>query len=550
MFNCPNKRAGVCLFSASPDTKKEGETMANEMDGRTAGRIGNLNPSISRSGFVKTMGVGMAAAATGLSMAAKAQTPGGGGTTTVNATGKYPIDVKKVQDAVDRYNTVFLSGTFNFGNDSTGRGCVTIAKEGVTLQADTNGATILGGGVWRDIPPNSMIYSIGPAISVEAPGVTIRGLTMSGSMDTGIFVTPSSRSAQPSDKVITIENNTLAANWCALVTSSTGGWPVVIRKNKLTGTVGLFADWVGCAYQNSQFVQRLSPFDIVENDITSTREYPREEEVDDGILVTGWYTPAEFLPPYVTPPAPDWGDNGPVTITGNTVTMAHSDAPFEDWSEGINIGRSTSGLNHCIVANNIVKGYGQSGISKWPYGHDNQIIGNDLSGFVPWEEQIMVSARNTTVMNNVFGLANEVPFFTCGISLFSANMHPPYTPIPLPVENCMLMGNDYRRTGLPGGDWYTCIWIGSNVDYGGEGNEVKNNLIKETGKFPSGTGPSQQTFTMNFSSPPLCHDNRIIGLSADNISDPGIGQRIKDARSRMVQYYAQWGERMLNRKRA
>ncbi len=66
----------------------------------------------------------------------------------------------------------------------------------------------------------------------------------------------------------------------------------------------------------------------------------------------------------------------------------------------------------------------------------------------------------------------------------------------------------------------------------GQGNEVRNNLIDETGRFPEDTGgPANHIYQMNLSDPPLCHDNRIVGLPASFIFDPGIGQRIRDSRN-------------------
>jgi hypothetical protein len=65
----------------------------------------------------------------------------------------------------------------------------------------------------------------------------------------------------------------------------------------------------------------------------------------------------------------------------------------------------------------------------------------------------------------------------------------------------------------------------------GVGTEVKNNLISETGRFPVGTGgPNNQVYEFNLSTPALCYNNRIVGLPANHIMNPGIGQRIKQAR--------------------
>jgi len=314
---------------------------------------------------------------------------------------------------------------------------------------------------------------------------------------------------------------------------------MVIRNNKITGSVGIFADWVGYAYgKNHQLVQRSSPLDILGNDITATNTIPREVAAD-GIIVAGWSV--YFLPPYVTPPAPDWGDNGPVTISGNNVTNTQEFIPFVNYGSGICVGRSGAGLNNCRVTNNIVKGYGGDGIGISPFGHDNQVIGNDLSGFSSWSSSISICDHNSAVTNNILGKANLVPWFTCGILLYSMNTHPPKTPMPLPTENNTIANNDYTHTGCQGwrdpdaGNFN--ILVDTNANWGGEGTEVKNNFINETASFPTGTGGAREQIYYNPGD--LVYNNRIVGLPADYVLDPGIGQRIKDARSQMMQYYAQ-----------
>jgi hypothetical protein len=63
----------------------------------------------------------------------------------------------------------------------------------------------------------------------------------------------------------------------------------------------------------------------------------------------------------------------------------------------------------------------------------------------------------------------------------------------------------------------------------GQGTEVRNNLVSEVGMFPQGTGgPSNQVLEIKIGPNPLVHDNRIVGLPANFIPDPGIGQRIKE----------------------
>ena len=77
--------------------------------------------AISRSGFLKTVGTGIAAAgfaAAGFGGTVSAQVPPG--PTTVVGTGNWLVDVPAVQAAVDLGGTVLLQGTFNFGYDRGG----------------------------------------------------------------------------------------------------------------------------------------------------------------------------------------------------------------------------------------------------------------------------------------------------------------------------------------------------------------------------------------------------------------------------------------------
>ena len=482
-------------------------------------------------------------------------------TITVIGTDKYPKDVRAVQKAVDTYDIVKLSGRFNFGQATlefdpdtgeyigTPAGMVSIRRENVTLEADATGATISGGGAPIYAPPNPYTWTWWmtlPAIAVYAPGVTVRGLTMEGSID-GIFVsaaagtpsasgpttiennfvhpqawgifvvgTPGAQSA-PNAPVV-IEGNVVTTPDIAFYSILTGGWPLVVRNNTLTaGGAGVVPDWAGYALdQNMELVQALTPVDIVNNNITVGNKLQF-----DGICVMGWVVWDDNE----NPPPADWGDNGPVNITGNTVTMNNL------WGTAISIGRSAQGLNHCFVANNTIKGHSGDGIDKWPYGHDNWILENDLSGLTSEYQQIGVLAGGTIVRQNVLGIALLPP----PLLFFSVNIHPPFTPMPLPLQNCSVVDNEYRGTGCSG--WSQdngCILLASDVDLGwntGEGTEVRNNLVSEIGRFPQGTGgPSNQVLEIKIGPNPLVHDNRIVGLPANFISDPSIGQRLKNAR--------------------
>ncbi|MBT8210212.1 MAG: hypothetical protein KJP14_06760, partial [Eudoraea sp.] len=96
--------------------------------------------------------------------------------TTVVGTGIAAQDVAAVQSAVDNYNHVTLSGTFDFGSDET-TGGVDINRENVIVQGP---ATILNGAKTVLTPE---LGSVRYPISIRAPGVEIRKLTLSGEFE-------------------------------------------------------------------------------------------------------------------------------------------------------------------------------------------------------------------------------------------------------------------------------------------------------------------------------------------------------------------------------
>ena len=66
---------------------------------------------------------------------------------------------------------------------------------------------------------------------------------------------------------------------------------------------------------------------------------------------------------------------------------------------------------------------------------------------------------------------------------------------------------------------------------------MTDNLIKETGRFPAGTGgPKQQVLEF----PVYAHHNRIVGHAANEYaqleaSNPGIGQKIKESGAKFME---------------
>ncbi len=444
---------------------------------------------------------------------------------TVQGTNTYPEDVNAVQTALDQYDVVTLSGIFNFGQavfgvdwetgeiTGTPAGIVYMTRPKVVLKADEmTGATIAGGGA----PFSSKRFEVWPVIGITAADVTVRGLVMYGSPDTGIFFLGSPQTAL--GKQLTIEGNTISADYSAVMTEYTAGLRVIVNRNQFTspdstveGARLLWFGWTSYTRDTSgQLVPAKGSVEITNNEITM-----KNQNVVDGILVWGWGVGTGWgwgLPPL--PPGTnlaDWGDNGPITISGNVFTM---DCP---WCTAIQVGRSDVGANHVQVVNNTFTGTAGAGIDKWPYGRDNVIARNDLKELTTLFEQIGVMARGTIVDNNVLGPVIYAP----GLLIYSVNFHPSPdpldTPMPLPVEYCHIFENDYRVTGLPG--WPQgggAILLASEADaqwYGLPGTEVRYNFIAEIESFPDGTGPNEQVYQLIVGDNPLVHDNWILGLS-------------------------------------
>jgi hypothetical protein len=149
---------------------------------------------------------------------------------------------------------------------------------------------------------------------------------------------------------------------------------------------------------------------------------------------------------------------------------------------------------------------------------------------------LYIGASETIAAGNVLGpiLAldgwpAEVP--QPALFIDSLNFYPANSPMPHPTADCVVMDNDYRRTGAARG----AILLASQAElqaYADVGSEVKDNLVFETGQFPRGTGGawSQVTVLDDLINPetgmPYVHDNRIVGLPASGLSDPGIGQAV------------------------
>lgn len=411
----------------------------------------------------------------------------------------------------------------------------------VTLEGEVVGA--YQSTVWGDT------FSQKNVVWIKSGGVTIRNLVITAKYprDGAIWMRGDGMDAGThpnSGGAIVIENNIIFSEQYGIGGQRTGGWPLVIRGNKVTVdgnsrdienigiklyNTGYWVDASGSKGNPWTWTQASTPVEIVNNDVSVTNP-AANAYITDGIRVEGWTVAVAALGL-----GPEWGDNGPVSIIGNHVVLA---ADFFKPSMAIAAARTWAGINHCRVQSNVLEATCNVGLFRSWYGGDNQIVGNDLTevaAIVPMD----VGGHDLVVSDNIFG-PQAFPYGV--LILESVNVDPTNCPMPLPTTHCTIMNNDYRKTGAPGwvaesGAWPLngCVLIESEADawaWGtGAGAEVKDNLISETGRFPVGTGgPKNQVYEFNLSTPPLCYENRIVGLPANHVMKPGVGQKIKQAR--------------------
>jgi len=390
----------------------------------------------------------------------------------------YRQDVVTIQSALDSgagATVQLASGRFYLGLASSGSfaafasaGSVQLRKEDVTLTG-TN-AKLIGGG-----EPDPVLGILG-AVRIYAPGVTVTGLEMEGAA-IAIFIT-AQRSPQASEKTIVIEGNKIKAQMIAIRGSYTGGWPISITANEIYAQQGIYAGWVGYTRVRNPantgwvLVERLSPLEYSYNTITCE---PQSNK--DANYIWGWSAVGRSA---------DWGNNGPVQIIGNDITIIN---PSKYNIHGvITHGNVTTGLSHCLISNNTVRGDGWYGTIGGQYGLDHQIIGNDFKDFNAGDCVLLTKGRETTYFKNTLGPTDNLFGTSAGIVLYSSNQgEASGTPVPLPTERCVLKENDYTRTLVPGLPGNACIqlFVENIPDYG-LGSEIKNNLIAEW-NFPAGT---------------------------------------------------------------
>lgn len=337
------------------------------------------------------------------------------------------IDPAAVQLAVDSHDRVILSGIFDFGFDETNGG-VDITRSDVILQGP---ATILNGAKFANI---TNIGGVLYPLSIRAPGVEVRELDFN-SDNNGIIVY-----VQENGKPVIVKDNSIETFMAAITVSSTSCGIKVVN-NDLEALFGYYGTWT------------LGNTEIANNNITAWIDgvnlFNFDHKLDiinntmesigwDGIFIGAWQVTEET--------GPEWGDNPPVKIIGNSIDLDGMDAG------GILIGGSNYGINNVMVKENTLTGKaGFVGLMKEPYGHNNSFISNDLTGLTTYyAPQIWTfGGHHNQYKNNRLGTV----IGNTGTLVWTANWH--YqdnwlnTPDPVNYANHYSQ-NDYSQTGVPG----------------------------------------------------------------------------------------------------
>jgi hypothetical protein len=389
---------------------------------------------------------------------------------------------------------------------------VDITMPGLTLEGSDNGCLIKNG----DWP--FYVMPIGPNIPSN---LTIRNLTLENPGWYGIYISE----VMAPDNLTIIEGCTITdaikqgIHWC----NNTGS--AVISGNTISGHVDSYgigthdnagntsADYLKIV---GNTIDGRAGLASLRNDMAVTIEDNSVKVTSAGIIYQSAGAPFTQRDPDVVIPG---------VIRNNSLEMSNSFAMF--------LGDFYHGATNVLVQNNTISGYCQTGMWIGPWGGWNTIMGNDLSGLTTYDAQVWESARHDVFTKNIFG---PVDYITA-IDIFT---YPHGMAIPEPTAYNTFMKNDYRLTGLPGwDDGAGCIILGFDWSFGSfPFNDVSNNLIFESGGFPKGTGGAK------FQVDDLGFNNRVIGHPAVGITNPGIGQTIKEARQQAVAALMQLNEGM------
>ncbi len=434
------------------------------------------------------------------------------------------IDLPAIQAAVNVPNrTVYLDGVFDLG----AMGQVLINVQNLTLEGVATGATIKGG--YYPITTLAVPGGVPPS---GAKNLTVRNIHFE---DWSAYVIYH-MGVMDEDNFTLIEGNTFTCTrpynimpYAFGVHYCTGAGSAEIKNNT-------FINLSSAAVQTHALT--LPPDDhlLIEGNTIVDNHL-------DGMSVEVWNRDLVDF------------DNGPVIIRNNRIGLASElISPFIC---GIALGDwYIEGVSNVVVEGNTFSGWATIGVFSAYYGSNHKILNNDFSGLTTWQGPVVTMGRDGLIAGNIIGPSDKafaaqfgLPWIASGIGIISQNPNPGVWPDTLPVTGNVLTNNDFRLTGLAGwgydaaGDLLTpgCVMLLSSADVGWNdpwpGAEVTDNLVKETGRFPAGTGgPKEQVLEL----PVYAHHNRIVGHAANEYAqlegaNPGIGQKLKEAGLKFVQ---------------
>lgn len=411
------------------------------------------------------------------------------------------VDIDAVQNAVDNYDLVILSGDFDFGF-----GGVDITRPNIILQGP---ATIINGAKFDVITD---LGGITYPLSIRASGVEVHDLLITGDhLGVLIYV------EEDGDPVV-FEGNSVESSGAGLLASATNGG-IKVLNNSLKGNFGYYAR------------KTTGTTRIINNDIEAILDgvnvfsFNHRLDIRKNNMFSISYTGIWIGAWTVTDNTdPEWGDNDLVRIEDNDIALI-------DLAAGIFVGGSNFGINNVMVKGNTLTGVaGYGGLVKGPYGHRNVFIGNDLTGLTTISPQlwIMGGKQNRFVNNKlgpvepfIFGDWGWGPAIKDAATLISTiNWHKnDYLNTPDPINyNNIFHSNDYTATGLTG-------WSEDTESFGAvlllnfiQTTDAENIPIAEPfvmenyifeRKFPAGTDLCTQILDLPF----VYGDEQILGNS-------------------------------------
>ncbi|NHF58530.1 hypothetical protein FK220_004220 [Flavobacteriaceae bacterium TP-CH-4] len=455
------------------------------------------------------------------------------------------VDLPAVQNAVDNYDRITLSGVFDFGSDEI-TGGVDITRPNVILKGP---ATILNGAKTQSVPE---LGKLRVPISIRAPGVEVRDIEFNCNHD-GILVY-----VQENGKPVVIYSNTVSVGEFGggvAIAATPGGIKV------LNNTISAFYPYLAIETTgNTEIVQNEMQecfecvfifgfdhkLDILDN-IMSTNSFAFE-----GMFIGSWQVTTET--------GPDWGDNPPVRIIDNTIEIEGIDAA------GIIVGTSAHGINNTLVKGNVITGTGgYSGLLKEPYGRNNRFINNDLSGLTTYGPQLWLhGGRNNHFQNNKLGSVLPIPGGgfapvqqDAATLVSTVNWHLNdglNTPDPLNEGN-HFSNNDYGQTGVSGwsedtGSIGAVLLLDFIQRFDSDGFPFEEpfameNFVSEK-KFPAGTDLCDQVLdiggTNHIAGWKACESHTKMAYEMASKSYKNFGQRHKDRNRKRMEILEKFRE--------